>query len=48
MGKENRVVFVVMGERVLALMNTMYGYAWVGETECLHSVGKRRASACTH
>ena len=23
---------------MLALMNTMYGYAWVGETERLHSI----------
>ena len=29
-------------------MYTMYGYAWVGETEFLHSVGKGGASACTH
>ena len=36
------------GRTSASLMNTMYGHAWVGETECLHSVGNGRASACTH
>ena len=35
-GRKNLVmyVFVVMGERVLALMNTLYGYTW--ENGCTH------------